>query len=84
MNELKCFLPVLYAFLILGGLGLIGGLFGPRQSYLDPFAGSSPMTGPLNFVCKEHNFKKVVSFYDSDNPPTCPTCGKTLTKGKRP
>lgn len=34
------------------------------------------------FVCTDHNFRKLVSVYNPEDPPTCPACGKELKKGE--
>ena len=48
-----------------------------------PFEGKTPMVASRYFRCKEHKYRRLVSFYDFDDPPTCPTCGKNLVKGGR-
>lgn len=58
-------------------------LVGRSTEDLSPFEGKVPMVDATYFKCQEHNYKRLVSFYDSDDPPTCPICGKNLTKGGR-
>lgn len=56
-------------------------LVGRRSNDLSPFEGKTPMVDPRYFKCEAHNYRRLVSFYDPDDLPTCPTCGKNLVKG---
>lgn len=54
-----------------------------RSKDLSPFEGKTPMVASRYFKCEAHNYRRLVSFYNFDDPPTCPTCGKNLVKGER-
>lgn len=56
-------------------------LVGRRSNDLSPFEGKIPMVPSAYFRCAEHDYKKLVSLYNHDDPPTCPICGKNLVKG---
>lgn len=58
-------------------------LVGRRSKDLSPFEGKISMVPSKYFTCGEHDYKKLVSLYDPDDPPTCPICGKNLVKGGR-
>lgn len=60
---------------------VLGFPVGRSSNDLSPFEGKIPMVASVYFKCEEHNYKRLVSFYDPDDPPTCPTCGKILEKG---
>ena len=55
-------------------------LVGRRSNDLSPFEGKTPMVASRYFRCKEHQYQRLVSFYNHDDQTTCPTCVKNLIK----
>lgn len=72
------YIVVLILVLVVLGLPF---LIGRRSNDISPFEGKTPMVPSTYFRCAEHSYRRLVSFYDPDDPPTCPTCGKNLVKG---
>jgi hypothetical protein len=39
-----------------------------------------PQTRARYFVCSEGHWKELITFYDPDDPPRCPKCGRKLVE----
>jgi hypothetical protein len=66
------------AIIIGGSLAILGG---KRSAMINPFPGASIHKSPPGiYVCPEHSYRIELYYYNRHNPPTCPTCGKILTR----